>query len=163
MNSTSQPWWRGTKGEWYVVMQFILFGLIAVAPIVPGMPHWGAPGSTITLVLGLGLLALGAGMALIALANLGRNLSALPHPKDDAQMVEQGAYKLVRHPIYSGIIQGAIGYALLTASWLTLALALILLVFFDIKSRREEKYLGRKFSNYASYQQRVKKLIPFVY
>jgi protein-S-isoprenylcysteine O-methyltransferase Ste14 len=159
----SQPWWRGHKGEWYVVIQVILFGLIALAPLAPGFPRWGAPWSTITLIVGLGFLAAGSGLVLLGLVNLGRNLSALPHPKDDAQMVERGAYKIVRHPIYSGIIQGALGYALLTASWLTLILALSLFLFFDIKSRREEKYLGLKFSNYAAYQKRVKKLIPFVY
>ena len=160
---SSQPWWRGSKGEWYVVVQFIMFGLIAVAPAVPGFPRWGAPWSTITLVVGGLLLVAGAGLVLYGLVNLGRNLSALPHPLDHAQMVEHGAYKIVRHPIYSGIIQGALGYALLNASWLTLILALTLFVFFDFKSRREEKYLQLKFSNYAAYQQRVKKLIPFVY
>lgn len=158
----SQPWWRGAKGEWYVVIQFILFGLIAVGPLLPG-PRWGAPWSTITLILGLVLLAGGGGLVLVALVTLGRNLSALPHPKEDAQMVAHGVYKIVRHPIYSGIIVGAIGYALLTASLLTLLLAMTLFLFFDIKSRREEKYLGLKFHNYAVYQQQVKKLIPFVY
>lgn len=159
----SQPWWRGTKGEWYVVIQIFLFGLIAISPLIPGLPRWGAPWSTITLVIGLGLFLAGSTLVLLGLANLGRNLSALPHPKEDAQMVEQGVYKIVRHPIYSGIIQGAIGYALFTANLLTLILALSLFFFFDIKSRREESYLARKFDDYTSYQQRVKKLIPFIY
>lgn len=160
---SSQPWWRGTKGEWYVVVQFILFGLIAIAPVVPGFPHWDTPWSTITLVLGFLLLAIGSVLVLLGLVNLGRNLSPLPHPKEDAQLVEQGAYKIVRHPIYSGIIQGALGYALLTASWFALVLTVILFFFFDLKSRREEKYLALRFSNYAAYRRRVKKLIPFVY
>lgn len=159
----SQPWWRGTKGEWYVVIQVILFGLIAVGPLLPGLPSWGAPWFTVTLIIGGVLFLLGTVLVLMGLVTLGRNLSALPHPKEDAQMVVHGAYKLVRHPIYSGIIQGAIGYALFTASWLTLSLAISLFFFFDIKSRREEKYLRLKFDNYADYQRRVKKLIPFLY
>lgn len=159
----NQPWWRGQKGEWYVVVQFILFGLIAIAPILPGLPRWSAPWSALTLVLGLPLFLSGSVLVLVGLANLGRNLSPLPHPKEDAQMVETGAYKIVRHPIYSGIILGATGYALFTTSLLALILSLILFVFFDLKSRREEKYLAGKFSQYADYQQRVKKLIPFIY
>lgn len=159
----SQPWWRGTKGEWYVVIQVILFGLIAVGPLLPGLPRWGAPWFTVTLISGGLLFLSGSALVLMGLVTLGRNLSALPHPKEDAQMVEHGAYKLVRHPIYSGIILGAIGYALFTASWLTLSLAISLFFFFDIKSRREEKYLCLKFSNYADYRRRVKKLIPFLY
>jgi protein-S-isoprenylcysteine O-methyltransferase Ste14 len=144
-------------------MQFVLFGLIAIGPFVPGLPRWSSPWSIFTLIIGLGLFLPGTALVLIGLINLGRNLSPLPHPKEDAQMVETGAYKFVRHPIYSGIIMGAIGYALFTASLLTLILALTLFIFFDLKSRREEKYLARKFSGYASYQQRVKKLIPFIY
>ncbi len=159
----NQPWWRGQKGEWYVVVQFILFGLIAIAPLLPGLPRWGTPWSILTLIIGLGLFLPGAALVLSGLINLGRNLSPLPHPKEDAQMVETGAYKIVRHPIYSGIILGAIGYALFTTSLLTLILSFILFLFFDLKSRREETQLTHKFSQYAAYQKRVKKLIPFIY
>jgi protein-S-isoprenylcysteine O-methyltransferase Ste14 len=47
--------------------------------------------------------------------------------------------------------------------WLTIGYAIILLVFFDIKSRREERWLSEKFSGYAAYQKRVRKLIPLLY
>jgi protein-S-isoprenylcysteine O-methyltransferase Ste14 len=46
---------------------------------------------------------------------------------------------------------------------LTLLLSVVLFVFFDIKSRREERMMLRQFPDYAAYRQRVKKLIPFVY
>jgi protein-S-isoprenylcysteine O-methyltransferase Ste14 len=87
----------------------------------------------------------------------------VPHPKEDASLVEHGAYRIVRHPIYSGIILGAFGWALLVNSAITLVLAAVLLLFFDIKSRREEQWLGDKFDGYAAYQQRVRKLLPFLY
>jgi protein-S-isoprenylcysteine O-methyltransferase Ste14 len=41
--------------------------------------------------------------------------------------------------------------------------AILLLVLFDIKARREERWLEAKFSGYTTYKERVKKLIPFVY
>ena len=78
-------------------------------------------------------------------------------------LVQRGAYGIVRHPIYSGLITGAFGWALLNTSVVTLIYASVLLVFFDIKSRREERWLARKFPEYAAYQRRVRKLIPFVY
>jgi protein-S-isoprenylcysteine O-methyltransferase Ste14 len=115
------------------------------------------------LVLG-GVVGLaGAALLLAGLLGLGRNLTAVPHPKADATLVQSGAYSIVRHPIYSGIILGAIGLGLFQASTLVVLYALILLLFFDIKSRREEQWLAAKFSDYAHYQQRVRKLIPFVY
>lgn len=161
---TKQPWWKGTKGEWYVVIQFILFGLVALGPsALPGWPDWTAPWRTIALVAGLILAALGALLALGGLFSLGSNLTAVPHPKEDAHMVENGAYRWVRHPIYSGIILGAFGFGLLRGGWLGLLYGLILFVFFDIKSRREELWLREKYADYASYQQRVHKLIPYLY
>ena len=36
-------------------------------------------------------------------------------------------------------------------------------MFFDIKSRREERWLMARFPAYASYRKRVRKLIPLIY
>jgi protein-S-isoprenylcysteine O-methyltransferase Ste14 len=160
----NNKWWKGEKGEWYVVIQFILFGLIFAAPfLTPQLSSWSIPWDTIGRVLGVLLIGIGGILALAGLVNLGPNLAVVPHPKDDASLVEYGAYKIVRHPIYSGIILGAFGWALFMNSLPTLLLAAILFLFFDIKSRREEKWLSRKFENYPAYQQRVRKLVPFIY
>ena len=94
---------------------------------------------------------------------MGPNLTPFPHPRDNNSLVETGVYGLVRHPIYSGIILGAIGWAGLFASTLTLIYALILFLFFDLKSRQEEKWLANKHPHYRAYQQRVRKLLPFIY
>jgi protein-S-isoprenylcysteine O-methyltransferase Ste14 len=161
---SDSPWWRGTRGEWYVVAQFFLFLLVALGPReLFGLTTWGPPLATVTLILGLALGGLGGLLALAGLFNLGANLTALPHPKDDATFVERGAYVFVRHPIYSGLIIAAFGWGLAVASPLTLLYALVLFIFFDVKSRREELWLARKFPQYAGYQKRVRKLLPFVY
>ena len=39
----------------------------------------------------------------------------------------------------------------------------VLFVFFDVKSRLEERWLTEKFAGYPEYRTRVKKLIPWVY
>lgn len=147
-----------------MVVQFILFGLIALAPFVlrPSAP-WPTPWHTIGLAAGLVLMGAGLLLALAGVWSLGDNLTAVPHPKDDAHLVAHGAYRLVRHPIYSGIILGAFGWGLLMNSWFTLLLALLLFLFFDTKSRREEQWLAEKYSDYGQYRKRVRKLIPFVY
>lgn len=108
--------------------------------------------------MALGGLLAGAGMF-----RLGANLTALPHPKDDAVMVETGPYRLVRHPIYSGGILAALGWGLWVHGWLTLGYSLLLFLFFDLKSRREERWLSDQFPGYAAYRQRVRKLVPFFY
>ncbi|MFN2134503.1 MAG: methyltransferase family protein [Candidatus Promineifilaceae bacterium] len=157
-------WWKGERGEWYVVLQFILFAIIFAAPFAtPQFRGWSSPWSEIGRGLGL-LFILAGGLLIVAgLASLGRNLAAVPHPKENATLVEHGAYKIVRHPIYSGIILGAFGWGMLMNSLVTLLLAALLLPFFDIKSRREERFLNLKFDGYAAYQQRVAKLLPYIY
>jgi protein-S-isoprenylcysteine O-methyltransferase Ste14 len=94
---------------------------------------------------------------------LGQNLTAVPHPKEDAHLVETGAYRVVRHPIYSGIVLGSVGFALFVNGGLTLLYALVIFLFFDAKSRREERWLAERYTDYTAYQQRVHKLIPYVY
>jgi len=159
-----QPWWKGPNGEWYVVVQIVLFGLVAFAPAnLPGQSTWNEPGRTIGIVAGLIVGGIGGLLVFAGLFSLGSNLTAVPRPKENAHMVAHGAYRVVRHPIYSGIILGSFGLGLLRGGWLALLYALVLFIFFDIKSRREEKWLQEKYTDYAEYQTRVRKLIPFLY
>lgn len=147
-----------------MVVQFGLLGLIALTPLVarPSAP-WPAPWHTVALAAGLVLLGVGLVLALAGVWSLGDNITAVPRPKENAHMVEHGAYRLVRHPIYSGIILGALGWGLFMHSGFTLLLTLLLFLLFDAKSRREEQWLAEKYENYGAYQKRVRKLIPFVY
>lgn len=124
---------------------------------------WGEPWSMASFVAGDLLIIAGIVLGVGGVVGLGRNLTPLPHPKKDAALVENGAYSLVRHPIYAGLAFAAVGWGLLWRSPATLALAAGLLVFFDIKSRREELWLVQAFPRYAEYRRRVRKLIPFIY
>lgn len=159
---TKRKW--GQRGEWYVTIQFLLFILIFLVPLaLPKLVDWSSPWAEIGVGLGFILLGAGGLLAMAGVLSLGSSLTAVPYPKDEATMVESGAYRFVRHPIYSGIILGSIGWGFLTNSFLALLLALVLFLFFDIKSRREEKWLVEKYENYQDYQQRVHKLIPRIY
>jgi len=162
--STDAPWYRGTRGEWYVVVQAVLFALIGIGPrSLQAIPAWPEPWAAIATWLGLAMMLVGAVLALSGVLRLGHNLTALPYPKDDSQLVETGAYGIVRHPIYSGLIIGALGWGLWLNAGLTLLFALGLFVLFDLKLRREERWLCERYPGYDEYQKRVKKLIPWVW
>lgn len=151
-------WWRNERGEWYVVAQAAIMGAVAIAPWFQ-RGEWPAAAS----MGGIAMIVLGVSLGAAGFASLGRNLTPLPRPKDDAVLVERGAYALVRHPIYSGISLASFGWGLAWESGAALALAALLLAFFDLKSRREERWLVEAFPAYEGYRRRVKKLIPFVY
>jgi len=163
-HSARAPWWKGARGEWYVVMQFIIFGFIAVGPrSAPGLPVWAKPYTLVANVAGVALMVAGAALALWGVRALGTNLTMLPYPKEGSTLVTSGPYRLVRNPIYGGLILGSFGLALAVHSWLSLAYALALLVLFDLKSRREERWLRERYPAYIDYQRRVKKLLPWVW
>jgi protein-S-isoprenylcysteine O-methyltransferase Ste14 len=65
--------------------------------------------------------------------------------------------------MYGGGLALALGWALYVRGWLTLGYVGVLFAFLDVKSRREERWLAERFPAYVTYQQRVRKLIPFVY
>ena len=107
--------------------------------------------------------SLGLVLSIFAAFNLGKNLTPLPCPKDDAQLVRTGLYRFVRHPIYFGVLMVALGWLLMYPYVLILVYVVALLIFFDLKTRREEVWLLERFPEYLDYQSSVKKLIPWVY
>ena len=164
MSGRPIPWWRGARGEWYVVAQIALILVVFLGPrTVPGLPVWPAPLAGISVVAGAVIALAGFGLLLAGLFRLGPNLTPLPYPTSRATLIRTGPYRLVRHPMYAGGIALAFGWALFVRGWLTLAYAVVLLLFLEVKAIREERWLVDRFPDYPDYQRRVRKLIPFVH
>jgi protein-S-isoprenylcysteine O-methyltransferase Ste14 len=152
----------GPRGEGWVALQVVLFGAIVVAGLVAG-GAWGGTLGLLTAAIGAILVAIGGLLAVKGVLDLGTSLTPLPHPRDGSELIQTGAYRLARHPIYGGLIIAAAGWGLLTASLAALVLAVVLLGFFDLKSRREEQWLEERYPDYAAYRRRTRRLIPGVY
>ena len=151
------------SGIGFVVVQAVLLGVLFFGPTHLNVDTSIAPPKGMLLWFGYGIFILGAVIALIAAINLGKNLTPLPKPKDDAELVQTGLYRLVRHPIYFGVIVLSLGWGLIQQTTLVWLYVVIIVIFFDIKSRKEEQWLQAKFFAYADYQGRVRKLIPWIY
>jgi protein-S-isoprenylcysteine O-methyltransferase Ste14 len=74
-----------------------------------------------------------------------------------------GLARLIRHPIYSGLVLGAIGWGLVTGSILAIGAAGLLFLLLAAKSHREEVWLVAIHPEYGAYQLRTRRLIPWIY
>ena len=145
-------------------MQFGLMLLVIRGPRSPGdAAVWPAPWGSIAAVLGLALIACGALLALGGALKMGSNATPSPRPRDGAPLLIDGAYGLVRHPMYGGLILAAFGWALFVNGPLTVLYACLLFAGLDYKTRHEERLLQDAHEGYAEYRSRVRKLIPFLY
>lgn len=153
-----------SRGRGWVIVQFTLFAAIACAPRrIAGLPAWPARVTRPSQVIGLIFVIIGIATRIISLRWLGSNRTFAPRPRDQAQLIQNGPYSVVRHPIYSGMTVLAFGWSLLRQSTPGIFLSIALGIFFDLKSRREEAWLLQRFPEYAEYRRRVSKLIPWIY
>jgi protein-S-isoprenylcysteine O-methyltransferase Ste14 len=139
--------------------------VLMVAPRLPiGWLNLGfLPATVATVALGLILVATGLGFAVCARVHLGRNWSGQVTLKQEHELILSGPYRLVRHPIYSGLLAAVLGTAILIGQWR----GLVALAFFASavlrRVRVEERWLDEIFPDvYASYRREVPALVPFV-
>ena len=93
---------------------------------------------------------------LVAIKDLGRNLSPFPRPIKNSNLVTKGIYRFTRHPMYYSLIFISFGVFItkLSIYYLFLSISLILIIKFKIAL--EEEYLKNKFKNYLLYKNEVK-------
>ena len=164
MSTKPGRWYHGARGEWYVVIQGLLFALVLFGPQqLPGLPTWPLQAALPWRTLGALLLIAGGLIATLAALHLGSNLTPLPHPRSGGALVRSGLYRWVRHPIYLGVLAMALGWAVFVQSLASLGYCIVLALFLDIKSRREERWLVAHYPGYQAYQREVAKLLPFIY
>jgi protein-S-isoprenylcysteine O-methyltransferase Ste14 len=151
----------GRRGGGWVVLQSILFVAIAACGFV-GV-YWPGSVEAYLAVIGLVLIVAGILVAVTGALTLGRSFTHLPRPRKSGRLHESGIYRLVRHPVYGGVLLLALGWSFAEAPLALVPTALLALVF-DLKSRREEVWLRERYPEYANYARRTRhRFIPFVY
>jgi protein-S-isoprenylcysteine O-methyltransferase Ste14 len=133
-------------------------GALAVPTAVAEFPAnwpWVAQGAI--------LVGIGGWLVWRGIRGLGPSLTALPRPRDDATLVQEGVYGRIRHPIYAGVMALGLGWALASGSLVALLAALALVVVLDLKARREEVWLAERYPDYGAYRARTRRFVPGVY
>ncbi len=122
------------------------------------------PISKFTGAAGLMLTFAGIAFAVWARLLLGRNWSSNVTLKHDHTLIRQGPYRIVRHPIYTGLLVAMLGTALIVGELRGLIAVGLLFLAFWLKSSMEERFMLEQFgSEYRQYQSQVKGLIPYVF
>ena len=152
----------GTRGGGWVAAQVALLAAILLSALL-GL-RWPNAVLPIAYAGGALLLAVGVGLLIAGAIGLGSALTPLPAPRRQGELQTGGVYRLARHPMYGGGILIALGWSMIFATPFGLALTVLLAVFADLKSRREELWLEQEYAGYEDYRRRTKfRFIPFIW
>ena len=138
-----------------VTLQFML---LAALVFVPRGSRWPVTGFAIAVTVVL--ILVGASLAIFGVTGLGTALTASPVPRQHAALVTTGAYAIVRHPIYTGLMMGSLGLALLGSSPWHAASWVALIILLATKTRWEERMLLAEHPDYRKYAARVGRFVP---
>lgn len=123
------------------------------APVLPRNPALG--------VLAVLITAAGFAFTLWARAILGGNWSGAVTIKVGHELVRTGPYRLVRHPIYTGVIVALFGSALAWNQWSAFAAVPLFWLSFTIKRLKEERFMRQIFgSQYDDYARTTGAIFP---
>lgn len=156
-----------TKEGWPLLISIRLIGLLTMGGTAvwlwkPALFAWASVETPMELQwMGAALFA-GTVVWLIAMFHsLGRNITDTVVTRRDAEFVERGPYRLVRNPMYLGVLMCGVSLGLALGTWLLPVLTGLMFVLFALRTRIEEKYLIQRFGEtYLDYMARVGRFFP---
>ncbi|MBC7500527.1 MAG: isoprenylcysteine carboxylmethyltransferase family protein [Herminiimonas sp.] len=135
-----------------VFLQFAMIGFIAYPLDAP-----------LLTILPIAVFSLGVSVfAMAYFAMPGKTFSVMPEPTAGGQLITNGIYHYIRHPMYSSVLLCATGANLAYHSPLKWAGEIVLVAVLIMKIRREEAMLTNKYKGYAAYKMRTKALLPYI-
>lgn len=171
-------WWlwsawgnkTAARGEPWLTRLALYWLPLAVAFVLLGPGEWYGhtwlregivPHTVPFFAIAFVLVVTGVALAIWSRVVLGRNWSSVVQIKRDHELIETGAYRYVRHPIYTGILLAFIGTAVKVGDVRGIFAVLIVFASFWRKLRMEERMLGETFGEvYSAYRRRTRALIP---
>ena len=112
--------------------------------------------SPLSYLVGFLIIIIALIILLVAIKDLGRNLSPFPRPINNSNLVTTGIYRFTRHPMYYSLIFISIGVFITKLSIYYLFLSISLGLIINLKISLEEQYLNNKFKNNFLYKNEVK-------
>jgi protein-S-isoprenylcysteine O-methyltransferase Ste14 len=146
------------RARWGILLEAIAYSILWQNAF------WTRNPSAWRLGLGVVFLALAGVLSWTSARTLGRQWRFDAGLNADHQLVQSGAYRVVRHPIYTSMLSLMIGTGFLITPLPVLLLAIVLFVIgTEIRVRIEDALLAARFGEaFHQYQRRVPAYVPFV-
>jgi protein-S-isoprenylcysteine O-methyltransferase len=114
-------------------------------------------------IIGLIIVLSGFIICIIAREYLSKNWSGKVTIQEKHELIEKGPYKIVRHPIYSGVLVMMLGSSIIIGNLIDFIWVFFCLFGLFRKAKQEEKLLLGEFGeSFERYKKRTKMLIPYI-
>ena len=159
------PGEREDRGNRWVLAALAVIGLLAayVPAYTDRMGFWTLDDNPVRW-LGVVLFGAGGALRIWPVFVLGRRFSGLVAIQPGHRLVTTGAYGVIRHPSYLGLLVNSLGWALAFRSGAGLLLTALTIPPLVARIRAEERLLHSQFGGaYDAYRARTARLIPGIY
>jgi protein-S-isoprenylcysteine O-methyltransferase Ste14 len=145
-----------------LLLLIITFTLLFSRWTAVGFLGWRSFPETQSLAyIGLTLALVGPAIAIWARVSLGQYWSDKIVLKVDHRLVRSGPYARMRHPIYSGVLLGVAGSAVVVDQWRGVLAFVLLLTNYMVKAKREDQILAEAFPlDFAAHEKNAGFLLP---
>lgn len=115
-------------------------------------------------ILSYGLISIAVAIGITAVINMKLgNLNIVPTLKKQHQLITNGIYHWIRHPMYTSVLLLCLAFTLTNSHQTAQLVMLILLLDLVLKSNLEEKLLSQRFEKYQDYKNKTGRFIPFLF
>ena len=146
----------------FIRLSWLVFLL---AFVIPGLDfRFGWSVVPVWLVAVSALIILGGYLIFIVVVRENEYAARTVEVEEDQQVISTGPYRLIRHPLYTGVLLIFIFSPLALGSYWALIAFIPLPVIVILRIFNEEKVLSTQLPGYMEYMQKVKyRLIPYIW
>lgn len=148
----------------WATLQSIAFLGLWFAPRQPAI-HLPEPTAdlifqNVSVWIGWALMGAGTVAAILSVGSVKRSFIKVPSSRHQTKLRVAGIHRWVRHPMYTGLMTVALGYAMTQQSWLKFILLHPIWMLFSARAHFMEAKLKQKFPAYSNYAKQTPRFIP---